>query len=75
MESRKPYQSEGVPEKALLPCENAPRVLLCACPIIAAGDVTGAVGLLSDDRTAQPDDAQQKAVAVAAAFLARQMEE
>jgi AbrB family transcriptional regulator (stage V sporulation protein T) len=37
--------------------------------------VSGAVGLLSEDRSARPDAAQQKAVAVAAAFLAKQMEE
>ena len=48
---------------------------LCAWPIIAAGDVTGVVGLLAEDRAQQPDPAQQKAVAVAAAFLAKQMEE
>ena len=33
------------------------------------------LGLLAEDRTQQPDPAQQKAVAVAAAFLAKQMEE
>ena len=60
MDSRKPYQSDGSPEKALLPCE---------------GDVTGSVGLLTEDRTAQPDAAQLKAVNVAAAFLAKQKEE
>ena len=38
-------------------------------------DVTGSVGLLTEDRTAQPDAAQLKAVNVAAAFLAKQMEE
>ena len=75
MEARKPYQSPGNPEKTLLPCEGAPRVLLCAAPVLAGGDVTGAVGLLAEDRTQQPDPAQQKAVAVAAAFLAKQMEE
>ena len=37
--------------------------------------LAGAVGLLAEDRTQQPDPAQQKAVAVAAAFLAKQMEE
>ena len=67
--------SDGSPEKALLPCEGSPRALLCAVPIIAAGDVTGSVGLLTEDRTAQPDAAQLKAVNVAAAFLAKQMEE
>ena len=61
MDGRKPYASEGEAEKTLLPC--------------AAGDVTGAVGLLTEDKSAQPDAAQQKAIAVAAAFLAKQMEE
>ena len=75
MDSRKPYQSDGNPEKALLPCEGSPRALLCAVPIIAAGDVTGSVGLLTEDRTAQPDAAQLKAVNMAAAFLAKPMEE
>ena len=75
MESRKLYVSGGEPDTALLPCEGAQRALLCVSPIIAAGDVTGAVGLLTEDRTLRPDAAQQKAVVVAAAFLARQMEE
>ena len=35
MEARKPYQSPGNPEKTLLPCEGAPRVLLCAAPVLA----------------------------------------
>ena len=75
MESRRPYLSEGIPEQALLPCEGADRSILCAWPIVAAGDVTGSVGLLTDDRTEKPDAAHQKAVSVAAAFLAKQMEE
>ena len=66
MDARRPYRNEG---------EGAARVLLCAVPIIAAGDVAGAVGLLTEDRTATPDEAQCKAVSVAAAFLAKQMEE
>lgn len=74
MEGRRPYLNDGT-EQSILPCEGSPRVLLCAWPIIAAGDVTGAVGLLTDEKTARPDTAQQKAVAVAAAFLAKQMEE
>ena len=39
MEARKPYQSPGSPEKTLLPCEGAPRVLLCAAPVLAGGDL------------------------------------
>ena len=75
MDGRRLYQSEGIAEKCILPCEGSPRALLCAAPIIAAGDVTGVVALLTEDRTATPDAAQLKAVNVAAAFLARQMEE
>ena len=75
MEARKPYQSPGNPEKTLLTCEGAPRVLRCAAPVLAGGDVTGAVGLRTEDRAACPEDAQCMAVAVAAAFLAKQMEE
>ena len=75
MESRRPYLSEGVAEQAVLPCEGSDRAILCAWPIVAAGDVTGAVGLLTDDRAATPDAAHQKATSVAAAFLAKQMEE
>ena len=37
--------------------------------------ITGAVGLLTTDRTEKPDASHQKAVSVAAAFLAKQMEE
>ena len=75
MDGRRLYQSEGIAEKCILPCEGSPRAVLCAAPIIAAGDVTGVVALLTEDRTATPDAAQLKAVNVAAAFLARQMEE
>ena len=75
MDARKPYLSGEGSDQSVLPCEGSPRALLCAAPIIAAGDVTGAVGLLTEERTAVPDEAQTKAIIVAAAFLARQMEE
>ena len=44
IDARRPYRNEGEPDRALMPCEGAARVLLCAVPIIAAGDVAGAVG-------------------------------
>ena len=44
-------------------------------PLEKLMDAAGAVGLLTEDRTATPDEAQCKAVSVAAAFLAKQMEE
>ena len=74
MDGRRLYQSEALPKSASC-LRSSPRVVLCAAPIIAAGDVTGVVALLTEDRTATPDAAQLKAVNVAAAFLARQMEE
>lgn len=74
MDGRKPYASEGEAEKTLLPCEGAQRALLCVSPIMRRGcDRRG--GALTEDKSAQPDAAQQKAIAVAAAFLAKQMEE
>ena len=75
MDSRKPYQSDGSPEKALLPCEGSPRALLCAVPIIAAGDVTGAVCMLLPESGAVPTEGDVKLAQVAAAFLGKQMEE
>ena len=57
MDGRRLYQSEGIAEKCILPCEGSPRVVLCAAPIIASGDVIGVVGLLTEDRTAVPDAA------------------
>ena len=66
MDGRRLYQCEGIAEKCILPCEGSPRVVLCAAPIIASGDVIGVVGLLTEDRTAVPDAAQLKAVNVAA---------
>ena len=35
MDARRPYRNEGEPDRALMPCEGAARVLLCAVPIVA----------------------------------------
>ena len=75
MDSRKPYQSDGSPEKALLPCEGSPRRCCALCPLLRRGMSPAVWACLRRDRTAQPDAAQLKAVNVAAAFLAKQMEE
>ena len=48
MDARKPYQSPGSPEKTLLPCEGAPRVLLCAAPVLAGGGGRGRCGGAAD---------------------------
>ena len=57
------------------PCEGASRPILAACPVVACGDVTGAVMVLGQDRNDQPTAEIRSAVTVIAGFLARQMEE
>lgn len=75
MDARKPFYHGGRADECVFPCEGATRHILIACPIIAAGDVTGAVLLLCDDRAITPSPEDQKAIAIAAGFLAKQMEE
>ena len=59
----------------LLPVTGVDRSAGVASPIIAAGDVAGAVVLLSDESGQAPGQADIKLVQVAANFLGRQMEE
>lgn len=51
------------------------RKAIIAAPIIAAGDVAGAVVLLGDDKSQAPGQTDIKLIQVAANFLGRQMEE
>ena len=74
MHSRRGYLFSGRAEDCLFPCEGAARHILAAYPILASGDVCGAVALLADDRSAAPAAEDQKATAIAACFLAKQME-
>ena len=69
MESRSPYAYNGHPEDAVFPCEEAARHILAAAPILAAGDVVGAVLTLSEDKRIRPSDQMTKCIAVACAFL------
>ena len=72
--ARRAYLHSGRAEDCLFPCEGAARHIHMAVPIISAGDVAGAVALLSDEKSAVPSAEEQKALAIAAAFLAKQME-
>ena len=74
MEKHTPYLA-GPGAESRLPCPGSSRVLLAACPILAGGDTLGAVGLLAGEGGTQPDEAQRAAVELAAALLAKQMEE
>lgn len=72
MEGRRvvcPPQSEPV-----YPFSGAPLPTAVAAPILSQGDVIGSVALLSENG-GQPGEVETKLIAVAAAFLGRQMEE
>jgi AbrB family transcriptional regulator (stage V sporulation protein T) len=75
METRRSYTVHKGDTGALLAVEGVDRPAAVAFPIIAAGDVTGAVLLLRDESGAMPGDTEVKLVQTAAAFLGRQMEE
>ena len=74
MEKRATYTQDKDTE-ARLPCEGSSRAILAACPVVTAGDVIGAVGLLAGETGAPPTDRQISAVELSAALLAKQMEE
>lgn len=61
--------------EAAAPVENAPLAALALAPILAQGDVIGAVALLGESGAPRATEAESKLIAVAAAFLGRQMEE
>lgn len=74
MEGRRLYRFGGKGGESLYPCEGCAEAIAVAMPILAAGDMVGAVALLGDGK-GRPDDTLAKGVQIAAAFLARQMEE
>ena len=55
--------------------ESIDRYAGVMCPIVAAGDVTGAVCMLLPESGAVPTEGDVKLAQVAAAFLGKQMEE
>ena len=74
MESRKIYRYQ--PGQARLhPSDASERYFLgVAAPILAEGDLMGAVMLLLDEQDAPLTEAEQKLVQTVAGFLGRQME-
>lgn len=59
----------------LLPVEGLDRKAVVAFPVMASGDVTGAVVLLENDAGETPKETEIKLAQVAAGFLGKQMEE
>ncbi len=75
MEQRKNFVLTSGYEKQLTPLEGVERQASVAIPIIAAGDVVGAVCMLAAESGAIPTETDVKVAQVAAAFLGKQMEE
>ena len=55
--------------------ESVDRYAAVVAPIVAAGDVTGAVCMMLPESGAIPSESDVKLAQVAAAFLGKQMEE
>ena len=74
MENRRLYLYGGRGSESLYPCEGAGESIAVAMPVLAAGDMVGAVVLLSEEKS-RPAETLVKSAQIAAAFLAKQMEE
>ncbi|MBE6778322.1 MAG: AbrB/MazE/SpoVT family DNA-binding domain-containing protein [Ruminococcaceae bacterium] len=75
MEGRQVYVAKAGAPDPLQPVEAINRTAGVAAPILASGDVTGAVCLLQPESGAVPGEGDVRLAQVAAAFLGKQMEE
>lgn len=75
MESRRSYSAHPNSVDEVQPVEGLNHAAAIIYPIIAAGDVTGAVVMLKGDRVQTPTETELKLAQSAAAFLGKQMEE
>ena len=75
MEQRQTHVARAGDQKRMQPVESMERYAAVAAPIVAAGDVSGAVCLILPESGAVPAEGDVRLTQVAAAFLAKQMEE
>ncbi len=75
IENRKSYQASGNNVNEVQPVEGIEHNASVIYPIIAAGDVTGAVVMLKNETNQAPSETEVKLAQSAAAFLGKQMEE
>lgn len=75
MESRKSYTATQATVGDIQPVEGVEHRAAVIYPIIAAGDVTGAVVMLMGEDNKVPTETEVKLAHSAAAFLGKQMEE
>lgn len=74
MEGRRSFTAVKSGDR-LLPVEGIERSAAAVYPIIASGDVTGAVIMMQDEAGSAPTEVEIKLIQTAAAFLGRQLEE
>lgn len=74
LERRRLYTYSGQGE-SVAPCRGTGRHITALMPIIAGGDLAGGVLLMGSQPGANAGEDQLKALQIAAAFLAKQMEE
>lgn len=72
---RGPYTAPETAASRITAFDKGETVLLCVCPIVVQGDVEGGVLLTGRPQDAAPDTETARAVNIAAAFLAKWMEE
>ena len=74
MEGRQTYVAQAAGQR-VQPVEAVNRYAAVAAPILAAGDITGAVCLIQPETGSLPGEGDVRLAQVAAAFLGKQMEE
>ena len=75
IESRNAYASQPNESRPLMPVEGLDRPAMAAQPIISAGDISGAVVLMSGDDHIMPQESDVKLTQTAASVIGRLMEE
>jgi AbrB family transcriptional regulator (stage V sporulation protein T) len=74
LEQRKPYIQTKI-QNSILAVDGLDKAVALAVPILAAGDLAGAVILIQQENPVITGDSELKLSIAAAAFLAKQMEE
>ena len=75
IDNRRSFQASSTSVTEVQPVEGIDKSAAVIYPIIAAGDVTGAVVMLKSEDNKMPGDTEVKLAQSAAAFLGKQMEE
>ncbi|MBE6764606.1 MAG: AbrB/MazE/SpoVT family DNA-binding domain-containing protein [Ruminococcaceae bacterium] len=75
MEGRRSFAAKSSADGYIQPVEGLDRKAVVMFPVIASGDIVGAVVLLESDSGSFPRDTEVKLAQVAAGFLGKQMEE